>query len=205
MLRGRFRIEAAVAVLADPHGSPLASGDMLAGVADLIDKSLLLRAETSFAKRPRYQMLETVRAYAAIELVASGERDAALEGLAAYCAREANGARAGLAGPSQVEWLDRVRDDLENYRATLDWLIERERAADAADVVMESAVLLADSRARYRSASVVPARAESPACPPKDRSESARRRVGHVVHAGTRRGRPRVADARREPGTGHRR
>ena len=134
VLRGRFRIEAAVAVLADPHGSPLASGDMLAPVADLIDKSLLLRAETSFAKRPRYQMLETVRAYAATELVASGESDAALEGLAAYCAREANGARAGLAGPSQVEWLDRIRDDLENYRTTLDWLIERERSADAADV-----------------------------------------------------------------------
>jgi predicted ATPase/DNA-binding XRE family transcriptional regulator len=134
VLRGRFRIEAAAAVLADLHGSPLASGDMLGGVADLIDKSLLLRAETSFAKRPRYQMLETVRAYAATELVASGERDAALEGLAAYCAREANGARAGLAGPSQVEWLDRIRDDLENYRTTLDWLIERERAADAADV-----------------------------------------------------------------------
>jgi predicted ATPase/DNA-binding XRE family transcriptional regulator len=134
VLRGRFRIEAAVAVLADPHGSPLASGDMLAPVADLIDKSLLLRAETSFAKRPRYQMLETVRTYAATELVASGECDAALEGLAAYCAREANGAKAGLAGPSQVEWLDRVRDDLENYRTTLDWLIERERAADAADV-----------------------------------------------------------------------
>ena len=52
---------------------------MLAGVADLIDKSLLLRAGTSFGKRPRYQMLETVRAYAALELVASGECDAALE------------------------------------------------------------------------------------------------------------------------------
>jgi predicted ATPase/DNA-binding XRE family transcriptional regulator len=135
VLRGRFRIEAAAAVLADLNGSPVASGDMLGGLADLIDKSLLLRAETSSAKRPRYQMLETVRAYAAIELVAVGERDAALEGLAAYCAREAGGAKAGLSGPAQVEWLDRVRDDLENYRATLDWLIERERAADAADIV----------------------------------------------------------------------
>ena len=135
VLRGRFRIEAASAVLADLHGSPLASGDMLGGVADLIDKSLLLRAETSSAKRPRYQMLETVRAYAAIELDASGERDAALEGLAAYCAREAQGARTGLTGPSQVEWLDRIRDDLDNYRTTLDWLFERERASDAADIV----------------------------------------------------------------------
>ena len=135
VLRGRFRIEAAAAVLVDPHGSPLTSGDMLGGVADLIDKSLLVRAESSSRTRPRYQMLETVRAYAALELVAAGERDAALEGLAAYCAREATAARTGLVGPSQVEWLDRVRDDLENYRATLDWLIERERAAEAADIV----------------------------------------------------------------------
>jgi predicted ATPase/DNA-binding XRE family transcriptional regulator len=134
VLRGRFRIEAAAAVLADLHGSPVASGDMLGGLADLIDKSLLLRAETFSAKRPRYQMLETIRAYAATVLVASGERDAALEGLAAYCAREAAGASAGLVASSQVEWLDRVRDDLENYRATLAWLIERERAADAADI-----------------------------------------------------------------------
>ncbi|HEY1307625.1 MAG TPA: helix-turn-helix domain-containing protein [Vicinamibacterales bacterium] len=134
VLRGRFRIEAAIAVLADLQGSPATSADTLSGVADLIDKSLLLRAETSSASRPRYQMLETVRAYASNELATSGERDASLEGLAAYCAREAEGARTGLVGPSQVEWLDRVRDDLENYRATLDWLIERGRASDAADI-----------------------------------------------------------------------
>jgi predicted ATPase/DNA-binding XRE family transcriptional regulator len=135
VLRGRFRIEAAAAVLEDLQGSPVTSADTLIGVADLIDKSLLQRAETSLAVRPRYQMLETVRAYAALELKASGEQDAALAGLAAYCAREAAAACAGLTGPSQVEWLDRVRDDLENHRATLDWSIERERAADAADLV----------------------------------------------------------------------
>jgi predicted ATPase/DNA-binding XRE family transcriptional regulator len=135
VLRGRFRIEAAAAVLTDLQGSPVASGEMLGGVADLIDKSLLLRAKTSSAKPPGYQMLETVRAFAAFELVASGERDAAFEGLAAYCASDAGKAKAGLVGPSQVEWLDRVRDDLESYRATLDWLIERERTADAADIL----------------------------------------------------------------------
>ena len=54
-------------------------------VAGLIDKSLLLRAETSVAARPLYQMLETVRAYAALELAAAGERDDAMEGLVRYC------------------------------------------------------------------------------------------------------------------------
>jgi predicted ATPase/DNA-binding XRE family transcriptional regulator len=135
VLRGRFRIEAVAAVLIDPHGSPVTSGDMLGGVADLIDKSLLVRAETSSMARPCYQMLETVRAYAALELAAAGDRDSALEGLASYCAREAAAAQAGLVGPSQVEWLDRVRDDLDNYRASLDWLIERERADEAAHIV----------------------------------------------------------------------
>jgi len=135
VLRGRFRIEAAAAVLADLQGSPVTSADTLIGVADLIDKSLLQRAETLPATRPRYQMLETVRAYASLELKASGEQDDSFAALAAYCAREAAGACAGLTGPAQVEWLDRVRDDLENYRATLDWLIERERATDAADMV----------------------------------------------------------------------
>jgi predicted ATPase/DNA-binding XRE family transcriptional regulator len=134
VLRGPFRVEAAAAVLADPDGSLLASADLLGGVADLIDKSLLVRTHTSSGARPRYQMLETVRAYAALELDAAGERDAALDALAAYCAREAVGAGVGLVGPGQTEWLDRVRDDLENYRATLDWLIAQQRAVDAADV-----------------------------------------------------------------------
>ena len=82
--------------------------------AGLIDKSLLLRSETSAESRPRFQMLETVHAYAGLELTASGERDDALEGLARDCITEASLAANGLIGPAQAEWLDRVRDDLEN-------------------------------------------------------------------------------------------
>jgi tetratricopeptide (TPR) repeat protein len=79
-------------------------------------------------------MLETVRAYAALELAAAGERDDALEGLVRYCTAEATLAAEGLIGPAQVEWLDRVRDDLENYRSALTWLIERGRPAEASDI-----------------------------------------------------------------------
>ena len=107
---------------------------MVRDAAGLIDRSLLLRAETSVATRPLYQMLETVRAFAALELTAAGERDDAMEGLARYCVGEASRAAKGLMGPAQVEWLDRVRDDLENYRGALAWLIERGRAAEASDI-----------------------------------------------------------------------
>jgi predicted ATPase/DNA-binding XRE family transcriptional regulator len=133
-LPGRFPIEAAAAVVAGGEGPSATSDDALRAAASLIDKSLLLRAETSLATRPLYQMLETVRAYAALELTAAGERDDALAGLARYCTGEAALAAEGLVGPAQAEWLDRVRDDLESYRGALSWLIERGRPAEAANI-----------------------------------------------------------------------
>ncbi len=134
-LSGRFSMDAAAAVLTGRDDASARSDQVLSTLADLIDKSLLLRSETSAAARPLYEMLETVRAYATLELTASGERDDALEALARYCTGEARRAAEGLVGLSQAEWLDRVRDDLENHRRALKWLIERGRAPEASDVV----------------------------------------------------------------------
>jgi predicted ATPase/DNA-binding XRE family transcriptional regulator len=134
VLPGRFPIEAAAAVVAGRAGASAGSDEALGAVAGLIDKSLVLRAETSVAARPLYQMLETVRSFAALELTAAGERDDALEGLVRYCGAEASLAAEGLVGPAQGEWLDRVRDDLESYRGALSWLIERDRPAEASDI-----------------------------------------------------------------------
>jgi len=96
-LPGRFPMEAATAVLSGPEDTPAASEEALGGAAGLIDKSLL-RAETSGAKRPLYQMLETVRAFASHELAAGGERDDALAGLVRYCRAEAACAAVELFG-----------------------------------------------------------------------------------------------------------
>jgi len=133
-LPGRFPMEAAAAVLAGPDLSSATSDDAFRAVVGLIDKSLLLRAETSVATRPLYQMLETVRAFAALELGAAGERDDALAGLARYCTSQASIAAEELVGPAQAEWLDRLRDDLESNRGALSWLIEHGRPADAASI-----------------------------------------------------------------------
>ena len=133
-LPGRFPIEAAAAVLAGPECASASSDEALGAVAGLIERSLLLRAESAVATRPLYRMLETVRAYAALELNAAGERDDALETLARYSVSEASVAAVGLVGPAQAEWLDRVRDDLESYRGALTWLIERGRSAEACEI-----------------------------------------------------------------------
>ena len=130
-LPARFPIEAAAAVLAGTDGDARRTDTAIGAAAGLIDKSLLLRADATLSTRPLYQMLETVRAYAAIELDAAEERDDAMEGLVRYCSDEASGAAHGLIGPAQGEWLDRIQGDLENYRVVLTWLLEHERAADA--------------------------------------------------------------------------
>ncbi len=125
----RFSIEAAAAVLGGGDRISSETGEVLGAAAGLIDKSLLVRADTT--ARPLYQMLETVRAYAALELAAAGERDEAMEGLVRYCDGESTRAAVGLIGLSQAEWLDRVRADLENYRTVLAWLFDRNRPGEA--------------------------------------------------------------------------
>ena len=133
-LPGRFSVEAAGAVLAGHDTASTGRDQVLGALAGLIDKSLLLRTETSVATRPLYQVLETVRAYAARELTASGERADAFEGLARYCTSQASLATEALVGPAQGQWLGRVHDDLENYRSAMTWLIERGRASEACDI-----------------------------------------------------------------------
>jgi hypothetical protein len=85
-------------------------------------------------------MLETIRAYASIEVAAAIEHDDAMEGLVRYCMREGALAAEGLVGPSQAEWLDRVQQDLESHRAALAWVIERARPAEA--IVMASGLVI---------------------------------------------------------------
>ena len=136
VLPGRFPIEAAAAVLAGREDSSAGSDEALLAAAGLIDKSLLLQTETSVASRPLYDMLETVRAYAVLELTSAGERHDALEGLVRYSTAEASLAAEGLVGSAQVEWLDRVREDLESYRGALAWLIDHDRPAEAIDIAL---------------------------------------------------------------------
>lgn len=125
VLPDRFPIDAAAAVLADRDEE-----QAVRAIAGLIDKSLL-RAETADDGRAWYSMLETVRAYAALELGTADEHDDAMEGLVRYCTHQGSLAAEGLVGPAQAEWLDRVQRDLESARVALAWVIDRGRSGEA--------------------------------------------------------------------------
>ena len=97
--------------------------DLLDGIEALVDQSLL-RAE-EVAGGARFRMLETIRAYSAEQLTASGEADTIGERHARAFLALAEEAAAQLPGGQQRTWLDRLDVEHDNLRAAIDWATER--------------------------------------------------------------------------------
>jgi predicted ATPase len=115
---GGFTVEAAAAIVAAEGDQ---DGNVLEGIAALIDQSLVQRLEGPGGE-PRYQMLETVREFGLEQLVASGEYDTLARRHADYCLTLAQSGAAALASAKQGDWLARLEADQANLRAALSWL-----------------------------------------------------------------------------------
>ena len=96
--------------------------ESLDGIASLATKSLIVRDRTVTGSR--WQLLETIRAYAAEKLVENAEAAAASRRQAAYC-RDLLGSLDGSRALS-AEALDRYAQELDNARAALDWAFSPE-------------------------------------------------------------------------------
>ncbi len=93
-------------------------GDVLEGLASLVDKSLL-RSEQG--AEPRFSMLETIRAYGLEQLAAVGETEASRRRHAAHYLVVAQRAEPALTGAEQGTWLARLEGEHDNLRAALQW------------------------------------------------------------------------------------
>ena len=113
-----------------------------------------------------------------------------------YSTAEASLAAEGLVGPAQVEWLDRVRDDLESYRGALTWLIDHDRPAEACRHRVELVLLLGHPWACGRGPPVVRTDPEPALASAGCRIESAARNGSDAVHARRTRARTQRAHAR---------
>ena len=123
---GGWTLDAAAAVAGDhddPASAPPGASrlDTLDGLGRLVDRSLLV---VTPGETTRYGMLETIRQYGNDRLVASGDAVARRSRHLARFRRLASDARAGIAGPDMVAWLDRIEADLDNLRTALDWAYE---------------------------------------------------------------------------------
>jgi predicted ATPase/class 3 adenylate cyclase len=122
---GGFTLEAAEAVCSSllPASGVGSGGEVLDGVASLMDKSLL-RQEEGRAREPRFRMLETIREYALEQLRATGELETMQSRLADVLVSLAEQAEPQLTGPEQVTWLDQLEKEHDNLRAVLQWCAE---------------------------------------------------------------------------------
>ncbi len=127
---GGWSLEAAEAMMqalaADLEDAPV-SGSLLDMLEQLVDNSLLVRLPVANAQ-VRFTMLETLREYALERLSAQGEFERLRDWHACYYLREAEAAEIGLRGPQQLMWLARLMADRDNFRAALEWSLQRARA-----------------------------------------------------------------------------
>jgi predicted ATPase/transcriptional regulator with XRE-family HTH domain len=105
---------------ADAAGPP-GPASVLDGITALVDQSLL---QTDPGAVPRFQMLETIREYAAERLVASGAAPALRQRHAAYYQALAEAAAAGGQGAQAAAWAQRLEVEHDNLRAALAWAQE---------------------------------------------------------------------------------
>ena len=114
---GGCTLEAAEAV-AGPEGTL----DVFAGIASLVDKSLL-RQEEGREGEPRFRMLETVREYGLERLEASTEGGTIRQRHAAYFGTVAERVRLVCEGPDEIQWVMMLEVEHDNFRAALEWLV----------------------------------------------------------------------------------
>jgi len=117
VFRGGSTIEAIEAV---------AGVDVLECLTALIDKSLV-RQEEREGGEVRFSMLETIRDYAAGRLEESSGADETRNAHALYYVVFAERAEGYLTGPDQREWLDRLREEHDNFREVFRWVGRSDR------------------------------------------------------------------------------
>ena len=96
---------------------PLLPEDIVDLLASLVDKSLVL--PEAGGEGSRYRMLETIRDYARLKLIESGDLDGASSRHCNYYLATANEGRNGMQGPEQAKWVARLETDHDNMRAAI--------------------------------------------------------------------------------------
>ncbi|MCK6568867.1 MAG: hypothetical protein L6Q45_14380 [Anaerolineales bacterium] len=128
---GGWTLDAAESVCCEDGSSVLDS------LTQLANKSLINvgRDFTSYSQSispaPRYFMLETIRQYAREKLKEMDEETEAQEAHARWCVELAERAEPNLRKHGQVEWLDRLEADHDNFRAALGWSLKNRQAETA--------------------------------------------------------------------------
>ena len=127
---GGFTLEAADAVAGN---ETIDAFEVLDGLGQLVDKSLMVAQETGDGTR--YRLLETIRQYGLDRLDESGETDEVRKAHALWIVAFAARVAAGTRGADLHLWTGRLVAELDNIRAALTWAVERREVDLAASML----------------------------------------------------------------------
>ena len=122
---GGWTLEAAERIC---QGDAIRRDDILDLLTQLVNKSLVI-PESETDAEGRYRFLETIRQYARERLMEAGGGEWIRHQHLTYYVEFAEGAEPELRGPNQIEWLDRLDQEVDNIRAALEWALEADAEA----------------------------------------------------------------------------
>jgi predicted ATPase len=135
VLAGGCTVETAAGMLGS-EGDTLELFDRLTSLAD---KSLLVQVDQPNGE-PRFRMFETIRAYGLEQLESHGEVGTTQRALADWLLQRTERSIMEMWGPKQGAWSAFFDEEIDNVRASLEWLLDTE------DLDGASQLLLAASR-----------------------------------------------------------
>ncbi|HLD93142.1 MAG TPA: tetratricopeptide repeat protein, partial [Anaerolineales bacterium] len=124
---GGWTVEAAEEVCAEDS---IESTDILDLLAQLVSKSLVW-VEISDSGETRYRRLETIRQFGREKLFETAEATPLQDRHLAYFMDLAEQADKEIHGPNQIEWMDRLEREIDNFRCALDWSISEHNTESA--------------------------------------------------------------------------
>jgi predicted ATPase/DNA-binding SARP family transcriptional activator len=101
------------------QGEEIKSDEILNLLYQLVNKSIVIVQDS--AAEPRYRRLESIRQYAHERLLESGEQQQLRSRHLKYFLQLSEQAETALRGPTQIEWMSRLKDERDNIRAALEW------------------------------------------------------------------------------------
>jgi predicted ATPase len=106
-----------------------AEAETIERLGQLVEKSLI--SHDLGSGESRYRLLETLRQYAGERLKETGEEPSARTRHLEFFLRRAEGVRVALRSPGAQKWLDRLEQDLDNFRAALAWALGSGRTTES--------------------------------------------------------------------------
>jgi non-specific serine/threonine protein kinase len=135
VFRGGWNLQAAEAICA---GGELEPQHILGVLMRLVDKSLVTIEEQG--RTMRYRLLETIWQYAWDKAHEHQEADALSEQFYYYHLLLAEVAAPKLKSAEQIEWLERIHTDHANFRAAMEWALQRSPDQPAAGMRLAAAL-----------------------------------------------------------------